>query len=145
MAVSNCLGGTLEFVPGGNAFRHFQTMSNELSTPMILNCPADRRDFATNFVDLGNQNISYFVGVDATATNRQAWLCGDRNITNGFAPNHEMVNLQSGQTIGWTRELHNRCANVALADTSVQEISSSDLRKTLKKSKDWKNRIALPD
>jgi len=38
MAVSNKLGGTLEWVPDGNAFRHFQVMSNELSTPKILVC-----------------------------------------------------------------------------------------------------------
>src|SRR5690348_14851381 len=35
MAVSNSLGGSLEWVAGGNAFRHFQVMSNELSTTKI--------------------------------------------------------------------------------------------------------------
>ncbi len=41
MAVSETNGGTMEFITGQNAFRHFLAMSNELSTPKILVCPAD--------------------------------------------------------------------------------------------------------
>jgi hypothetical protein len=146
MAVSNSLGGTLEFAAGGNAFRHFQVMSNELSTTRIVNCPADTRDCATNFVNFQNQNISYFVGMDANQSNSQAWLCGDRNITNGFASQNELLTLESSQALGWTEQLHNGCGNVALADGSmVQQISNSRLRRTLKTTKNWKNRIALPD
>src|SRR5579871_918362 len=43
-------GGTREFISGPTAFRHFQVMSNELSTPGILFCPADvERSQATAF------------------------------------------------------------------------------------------------
>src|SRR3954452_15480918 len=41
MQVSVSNGGTMELVMQGNAFVHFQVMSNELSTPKILICPQD--------------------------------------------------------------------------------------------------------
>src|ERR1035438_10904304 len=46
MAVSTNKNGTMEYTEDGNAFRHFQVMSNELSTPKILVCPADDRTAA---------------------------------------------------------------------------------------------------
>src|SRR5580658_5695752 len=49
MAVSTANGGTEEFAAGADTFRHFQVMSNELSTPKILVCPADTRSQAYNF------------------------------------------------------------------------------------------------
>src|SRR5215469_13663975 len=36
MCVSTNSGGSLEYVSTGQTFRHFQLMSNELSTPIIL-------------------------------------------------------------------------------------------------------------
>ncbi len=44
MQVSMELGGTKEFVTSGETFRHFEVMSNELNTPIILACPATRRE-----------------------------------------------------------------------------------------------------
>ena len=35
-------GGTREYLASGEVFRHFQVMSNELSTPKILVCPKRR-------------------------------------------------------------------------------------------------------
>ena len=63
MAVSTDKGGTMEFNTGADTFRHFQVMSNELSTPRILICPADTRAITNNFARLNNQNVSYFVGL----------------------------------------------------------------------------------
>src|SRR5579862_6123784 len=53
MAVSETNGGSMEFDTGLNAFRHLQVISNELSTPHVLICPADSDDrfVATNFVN----------------------------------------------------------------------------------------------
>src|SRR5277367_1938035 len=65
MNVPMAKGGTKEFDTGADTFRHFQVMSNELSTPKILICPADIRTIAANFVSLKNKNVSYFVGLDA--------------------------------------------------------------------------------
>ncbi len=57
MAVSTNKNGTMEY--GGDVFHHFQVMSNELSTPKILACPADNRTAAATFAGLKNQNVSY--------------------------------------------------------------------------------------
>lgn len=73
MAVPLAAGGSQEFVQNGYAvggefyfaYRHFQALSNELSSPAILICPADTRLPATNFAALQNSNISYCIGVCA--------------------------------------------------------------------------------
>src|ERR1700753_1440287 len=39
--VPTAKGGSREYVSGGNTFRHFLCMTNELFTPKILACPAD--------------------------------------------------------------------------------------------------------
>jgi hypothetical protein len=64
--VSTNDGGSMEFRRAGiqgydaNAFRHFQVMSNELSTPKILICPADaKKHEATNWSELRDQHVSY--------------------------------------------------------------------------------------
>lgn len=145
MAISNSLGGTLDWVPDGNAFRHFQVMSNELNTPKILVCPADKRQAAANFVDLSNEHLSYFVGLDAKETDPQALLYGDRNITNGLAPIHGVLNLKPDVAAGWTAELHNRVGNIAFADGSVQQLSTFGMRKAIESTGDQTNRIALPE
>ena len=85
MQVSVTNGGTMEMVDSGKTFMHFAAISNELSTPKVLVCPADRtRKRAADFcADLDNAKISYFVGVDANSTLlSQMFLSGDFNITN---------------------------------------------------------------
>ena len=88
MAVSTNDGGSLEYVQddrGTNAishsgFRHFQTLAGELSTPRILICPVDTRQPAASFARLQNENVSYFVGVDADSSKPTSVLAGDRNL-----------------------------------------------------------------
>ena len=81
MDVPAARGGTKEFDTGAGTFRHFQVMSNELSTPRILICPADTRVVAANFIRLKNQNVSYFVGLEASDEFPRRFVDGDRNIT----------------------------------------------------------------
>jgi type II secretory pathway pseudopilin PulG len=147
MAVSTDKGGTMEFTTGADTFRHFQVMSNELSTPKILICPADTRTIANNFVHLKNQNVSYFVGLDANEEFPQRFLDGDRNITGESEPENGILKLVSGQRVSWTRDIHVNQGNVGLSDGSVQQYSNSDLRNALRNSGDPTNtwRIGLPE
>jgi type II secretory pathway pseudopilin PulG len=146
MAVSNKFGGTLEWVPDGNAFRHFQVMSNELSTPKVLACPADTRQAARDFAHLQNENVSYFVGLDATdEKNPQMLLAGDRNITNGLRAVRTVLNLPPDRPAGWTEMIHNKVGNVGLSDGSVQQLSPSTLRTAISNTGNKTNRIALPE
>lgn len=146
MAVSNDFGGSLEWTAGGNAFRHFQVISNELLSPLNMSCPAETRQRATNFTtDLKNETISYFVGIDAKKSDPRGLLLGDRNITNGLLLDHTILTLETGQSAGWNSELHNQCGNVALMDGSVQQLSNRNLQRMLKETGVWTNRLALPE
>ena len=145
MAVSTNKNGTMEYAEDGNAFRHFQVMSNELSTPKILVCPADDRTAAASFARLKNQNVSYFVGLNATEVRPQMLLTGDRNVTNGMAPVRSVLELRPGIPAGWTEAMHNGQGNVGLSDGSVQQVTTDGLRQVIKNSEDATNRVALPE
>jgi len=73
----------------------FLVMSNELSTPKILFCPAEYESSyrqasssfagsqtanANNVLYTNDLNCSYFIGVDAQETSPQMFLTGDHNI-----------------------------------------------------------------
>jgi len=134
--------GTQELVA-----RYFKTLSNELNTPKILICPADTRVAALNFARLKNQNVSYFIGLDADEAEPQRFLDGDRNIVGAAAPENGMLKLVPGGPAGWTAAIHNNLGNVGLANGSVQQFSNSGLREALKNSGDPTNtwRLALPE
>jgi prepilin-type N-terminal cleavage/methylation domain-containing protein/prepilin-type processing-associated H-X9-DG protein len=121
--------GELEPHAAANAYVHFLVMSNELSTPKVLVCPADfKRTRVTDFSALGNTNVSYFVGLDAQDSTPQMFLSGDRNLTNGLALTNQVLYLATNLQAGWTRELHSHQGNVGLADGSVQQFSNVRLR-----------------
>jgi prepilin-type processing-associated H-X9-DG protein len=145
MAVSTNKGGTMEYAEDGNAFRHFQVMSNEFGTPKTLVCPADDRTAAANFVRLKNKNVSYFVGLDAAEARPQMLLTGDRNITNGLSPVRSVLELRPEIPAGWTEDMHNGQGNAGLADGSVHQVTIDGLRNAIKNSGDATNRIALPE
>jgi prepilin-type processing-associated H-X9-DG protein len=145
MAVSTNKNGTMEYGEDGNAFRHFQVMSNELSTPKILICPADARTPAANFMRLNNKNVSYFVGLDATEVRPQMLLTGDRNVTNGLSPVRSVLELRPKIPAGWMQDMHNGNGNVGMADGSVQQVTMPGLQQMLKNTGDSTNRIALPE
>jgi prepilin-type processing-associated H-X9-DG protein len=143
MAVSTNKNGTMEYA--ADVFRHFQVMSNELSTPKILVCPADNRTAAASFARLKNQNVSYFVGLDATEVRPPMLLTGDRNVTNGLSPVRSVLELRPEIPAGWTEAMHNGVGNIGLADGSVQQVSIPGLQQMLKNTGDSTNRIALPE
>jgi type II secretory pathway pseudopilin PulG len=148
----------------------FSVLSNELSTPKILLCPADRfgRVEAAGFFTNGgassgqaagipfasNRNLSYFLGVDATAKTGPMLLSGDRSLTNDFPSpfrfGEAMVgslgtNHTASRGAGWDKRVHRFRGNVCLGDGGVQQTSEVDLRTLLRNSGDTQNRIASPD
>lgn len=146
MAVSETNGGTMEFVTGMNEFRHFQVMSNELSTPRILVCPADPdiQIAATNFTAFSNSNVSYFLGIVPNDTNVTLLLSGDRNITNGTPIRNGILELTTNKLAGWTSEFHYRMGNIGLADGSVQQDSIKGLRNQIAITGVATNRVQMP-
>ncbi len=156
MQVSITNGGTQEFIQSGKVVHHFLVLSNTLEqlygtngppfTPKILRCPADSRTQPRNdsLGDLSNENISYFIGVDALETNAQMFLIGDRNSTNGTTVKNGLLTLTTNQSAGWTRKIHNRQGNIGMADACVQQFSTSGLRAAIQHTGVATNRLAMP-
>jgi len=147
MQVSVTNGGAMELAHSGIVFPIFQVMSNELSTPKIIFCPADtKRVAATNFTtDLNHRKVSYFVGLDADETNPQMLLSGDRNLTtNGVVVRSRLLTLTTNSLAGWTSKIHQDQGDVCLADGSVQQMTSAGLQKLVERTGVATNRLVLP-
>ena len=135
MAVSTNDSGSMEFVQDGfnagevfyTSYHHFQTLSSELRTPKILICPADTRTPAENFPNLQNENISYFVCVDAEPTKTASILAGDRNLATNSMENPTILQMNPGSWLRWTAELHRFKGNVLFGDGHVEEWNNSEL------------------
>jgi prepilin-type N-terminal cleavage/methylation domain-containing protein/prepilin-type processing-associated H-X9-DG protein len=146
MQVPQQSGGAMEITGGLNAFGYFEVMSNELSTPKFLFCPAeaDRHRFvATNF-NLSNSNLTYFIGLDAIETNGTLILYGDHNITNGKPIRNGLLALTTNVPAGWTSDIHNKMGNILLADGSVQQESMTGLRYQIATTGVATNRVQMP-
>jgi len=146
MQISMTNGGTMELIPRGDAFVHFQIMSNELITTKILLCWNDKeRTNAISWENLNNQNVSYFVGVDATHDSSTNILAGDRNLTlNNVPVNLGLVSFTPGSVAGWTKKIHNNQGNLLLSDGSVQQWNSTRLDEAMKHTGMATNRLAIP-
>ncbi len=146
----------------------FNCMSNELSSPRVCLCPSDvDRNAATVFsiipvankvVFNDNQYLSYFVGVDATETDPQCFLSGDRNIGSGVDVAGTLPALQAYVGVqypnqmyiwgAWTDKMHGRQGgNITMGDGSVQGLTIQRLRDGLRNSTNvvWNFRIFFPN
>ncbi len=143
---TNQTGGML-YADATNGFRYLQVLSNELVTPKVLVCPADRsRKAATNFnSDFAGNRISYFVGLEANETTHPfALLSGDRNITNGENLVNGMLEVTTNQNIGWTSDFHQGTGNVGIADGSVQQLTANGLKVLIQNMELATNRLLFP-
>ena len=168
--------------PAGNAanvFRVFQVMSNELGTPKLVYCPSEYESTVVQATSWGpvaagqgvqylnNNNLSYFLGVDADETNPQMLLAGDHNMGAGTAGNNTLAattgwgngnaailapNNAAGTgthtnnpAAAWMDNGHSKAGNIAMADGSVQQVTIAKLRETLRNSGDTQlNRRVFP-
>jgi len=122
----------------------FQAMSNELSVPRTVICPADTRVAVTNWSLLQNSNLSYFVGLDATDTKPNVLLAGDRNLAIDGKLLSGVVPLGTNQPVSLTKDLHRQNGNIGLADGSVQQVTTLLLQQQLKHSGDATNLLVFP-
>ena len=137
---------TMKLISSGNSYVLWQMMSNELSMPKVLYCPADTEHVsATNFTTgFSDANISYFFNLDGNETNPQMILAGDDNLAvNGVRVYPGILNLSTNSSVTWTKERHNGTGNIGLADGSVQSITSDSLKSSLANST-VTNRLVIP-
>ncbi len=147
MGISATIGGSSEMAATGNVVQSFQVMSNELSTPKILYCPADTtRTWANGFGGLANSNISYFVGVDVTNDlNPQALLSGDCNFeVSRVAVKSGPLTLGTNNPVSWDAGRHVNLGNIGLGDGSVQQVTSVNLQGYFERTGFATNRLAIP-
>ena len=123
--------GSMESVTNGAVYHTFQEMSNELCEPKYLVCPADDRRAVTNFPDLSNSAISYFVNVDALDTEPLSFLTGDRNLTNGPLSSTRLLSISTNSTLVWSETLHHFIGNICFADGSVQTRTTPELKQAV--------------
>jgi hypothetical protein len=159
MEISVTNGGAMEWMNTPDAWKVYQVMSNELSTPKIIYCPADTRAGpATNFTtDLKNK-ISYFVGWDASDTNPAALLSGDDNFLLNQSPVPAgLVSISSSAPLKWNLTRHvseindgplfkikTGTGNILLCDGSVMAANNSGLTNQLQQTGFATNRLVIP-
>jgi prepilin-type N-terminal cleavage/methylation domain-containing protein len=114
---------------------YFRVISNELVTPKVLTCPADRkRTPAVNWLALeGGRNLSYFIGEDSLERYPQTLVTGDRNVFGSEGGTRLAFALQPGKSIdaAWDRQLHRYKGNTALAGGSVHQTTTAILREQI--------------
>jgi prepilin-type N-terminal cleavage/methylation domain-containing protein len=112
---------------------YIRLLTNELSTPRVVNCPADNRPALTNWTGFSRANLSYFISPDASETFPQSFLAGDRNITNRHGTLRPGLHAPRPiNTVGWDETIHKFQGNAAMGDGSVQQLSGARLREQLR-------------
>jgi prepilin-type N-terminal cleavage/methylation domain-containing protein len=114
---------------------NYTNMSNELTSPKVLNCPSDvGRTKESAWINVDEKKISYFVGLDADEGKPQTILSGDRNITKDNTSTTADTgiltwNAAPDTKTGWKATCHNRAGNIGLGDGSAQQVTETGLRK----------------
>ena len=160
MQVSTNNGGAMELMNTPDAWKVFQVMSNELSTPKVIYCPEDSMHIsaATNWGDDLKNKISYFIGLDATETNPASILSGDGNFELNNSPaNHGFVKATFNDTLSWDTTRHGGeikqgwftktkigTGNIGLADGSVQSLNQTGLTNQVHQTGFATNRFFIP-
>ena len=137
------------------AFFQMGTISNELVTPKILVCPADREGIMPRIVatDFSNNNpnggfwtpglrdraLSYTIGLHSFFEIPRSILSSDRNIRwSGnaacFSWSGDALALNSSAAT-WTNSIHVGTGNVLLNDGGVEQVSSVGLQRAVQDAK----------
>lgn len=148
-ALSNEFGGSAQFRDSQLVAPHYVSMSNELATPKVLVCPVDARTRtrtrAQDFLGpLNNNNLSYFVGLDATTKNPATILSGDWNISGSTTSNGSLRWFTAKVPAIWTSNVHEHGGNIGLADGSSRRTSSQTLQQQIQLSALPVMRLAIP-
>ena len=117
---------------------HFRVASNELASPRVLICAADKeRKAGTNWVDLdGLANVSYFVGTQVDYQKPITILSGDFNVNGGgggFDPSWSRF-LGNSIDASWDQQVHNKSGCLSFADGSVKSVKTPGLRTAISES-----------
>lgn len=133
-AVSKTNGGTMEYSNSVEVFRHFLAVSNELASPRILLCPQEKeRVRVSDWGQLSNSNVSYFVGLDGDETKPQTILSGDRTLSIRTNAWRGVMVITEPSSLRVLPGLHGRDINIGLSDGSAQMLSEKQVKEAVSK------------
>jgi prepilin-type N-terminal cleavage/methylation domain-containing protein/prepilin-type processing-associated H-X9-DG protein len=147
MQVSVTNGGTKEFLYSNHTFPHYEKLSSCIPRPELLICPTDKnRRAATNYNELADKNLSYFLNADFSTNNPiVSILAGDRNLeADGQPVKPGLFILTTNLNLGWTHELHLTGGNLAFADGHVEFCKSTNLNSVVQRQSIVTNRLSVP-
>lgn len=108
--------------------RHFEVLSNELVTPKIVVCPADKqRETAETFTRLKTNNVSYWVFYRASLNYSIHPLAGDLNVQSVGTNRSRVAGRTNLLSIRFDEKLHQYKGNILFADGHVEGIKNADL------------------
>jgi prepilin-type N-terminal cleavage/methylation domain-containing protein/prepilin-type processing-associated H-X9-DG protein len=111
---------------------NYRLCSNEFSATQILLCPTDTaKKVATNWVFMSAESsVSFFISTNASENVPDSILLGDHNVSGGGGGLDPSWSIYLGSSIdaAWTKELHVRQGNLAMADGSVRAAKTPQLR-----------------
>lgn len=136
------------------AYRHYQSVSNELVTPKVVLCPSDRDKSAASQFTLGftDANLSYVAGYDSAEDRPQSVLTGDRNVSGTF--NDKPCSAFGGAlateitaSVTWLKSIHVNMGNLGLGDGSVQTMTTKKLQTQAQNSDqdNFSNHVRTPE
>lgn len=148
-SVPSAEGGSLEYSEAKDVFRHFLAASNELSSPKVLFCPQDKERLrVTDWSQLSNRNVSYFVGLDADEGKPQTVLSGDRTLSIASNARTGPMVIKGGGSLRVLPGLHGKDISIGFADGSAQQMSEKQFKEAVLKlmveMREPSVRIALP-
>jgi prepilin-type N-terminal cleavage/methylation domain-containing protein len=143
-------GGSLELASSNQAFPHFRALSGYFGKQTrIFVCPTDTaRQPATNYSEIANTNISYFLNFDA-ATNVNSIWTGDRYLeSNGTLIRPGVFIQTTNVALAWADGLHkfqNKPVGIcSFGDGHVQTVRGDQLNSFLQKQPLATNRFCVP-
>ena len=141
-------GGSLESIASGHVFPHFKPLSQAFAdqTKLFI-CPIDKKkQIAANYAELRDENISYFVNVDAT-TNKpsNSILSGDRFLeVSGQPVKTGLFIITSNLNINWMPSIHWGDGYLAMADGHAEFVKTSELISAIQRQPLATNRFVVP-
>ncbi len=144
----------MELIPNGRAADHFLALANYLKSAQVFVCPTDQARRATNsYSGFGNQNLSYFAGLDAivySSNSALSVLGGDRHLRmSGQSAKPGLLMLSNRTALGWTKELHERSpkspvGNLSFADGHAESVQAAGLSSYFHRHGLVTNRLVIP-
>jgi hypothetical protein len=120
----------MELVERGSVAGYFQVMSNELGSVGIVRYMMDKeRRPATNWAELKDDNISFFVVPEADRTVPALWLAGERHLATNRVPLRSgLFAMPTNPALSWAADLDVRSQGLCYADGHVEKPTSARLQ-----------------